>query len=85
MEFRYAIIFVQDVIKTLEFYEKVFKLKTKFIHRSKNYRELDSGSTILFYQRRNVTFYHFYPIIFKKILILLLKWSLAIEYPNKKP
>ena len=47
MKFGYTIIYVTDIEKTITFYEKAFKLKSSFIHESKQYGELDTGSTVL--------------------------------------
>ncbi len=47
MKFGYAIIYVPEVVKTIEFYEKAFGLKRKFVHESKTYAELDTGNTTL--------------------------------------
>ena len=47
MRFSYAIVYVDDVIKATEFYQKAFDLKTKFIHESNMYAELESGQTTL--------------------------------------
>jgi len=45
MEYKYTILFVDDVLKTIEMFEKAFKMKRKFVHDSKTYGELDTGST----------------------------------------
>jgi lactoylglutathione lyase len=47
MQFGYTILYVPDVIATLAFYEKAFGFKIKFIPESKQYGELDTGSTTL--------------------------------------
>ena len=47
MKFRYTIMYVEDVEKTLEFYVKAFGLQKKMIHESCDYGELDTGSTKL--------------------------------------
>lgn len=46
MKFAYTIIYVPDVLKTLEFYERAFGFKRKFVHEN-NYAELETGGTIL--------------------------------------
>lgn len=46
MKFGYIIIYVPNVEKTIEFYEKVFGFSRKFIHES-GYGELLTGDTTL--------------------------------------
>jgi len=47
MKLKYAILYVSDVPKTLEFYQKAFGFETKMLHEGKDYGELDTGETIL--------------------------------------
>lgn len=47
MRFGYTIIYVEDVTATVEFYEKCFNLKRRFIHDSGDYAEMDTGETAL--------------------------------------
>jgi len=47
MKLGYTIIYVADVIATIEFYEKAFSMKRRFIHESKLYAELETGDTVL--------------------------------------
>ena len=47
MKFNYVIIYVDNAIKATEFYEKAFGIKTKFIHESNMYAEMESGETTL--------------------------------------
>lgn len=47
MKYGYTIVYVPSVEETLEFYKKAFGFKTKFIHESKAYGELDTGETTL--------------------------------------
>lgn len=47
MQFRYTILYVDDVTKTIEFYERAFKLDRKMIHESGDYGELATGNTTL--------------------------------------
>lgn len=47
MKLNYVIIYVDDAVKATEFYQKAFGLKTKFIHESKMYAEMESGETVL--------------------------------------
>lgn len=43
----YTILYVKDVVKTVEFYEKAFGLERKFIAPGNEYGELSTGSTTL--------------------------------------
>ena len=47
MKLGYTILYVENVKKTLQFYEKAFDLKTSFIHDSGDYGELETGETKL--------------------------------------
>jgi catechol 2,3-dioxygenase-like lactoylglutathione lyase family enzyme len=46
MKFGYTIIYVPDVSASLEFFERAFGLKQRFIHES-GFGELDTGETVL--------------------------------------
>ena len=46
MKFGYTIIYVPDVLASVEFFEAAFGLKRRFVHES-GYAELDTGSTAL--------------------------------------
>jgi len=47
MKFAYTILYVQDVTRTIEFYEKAFGLERKFITPDNSYGELLVGETTL--------------------------------------
>lgn len=47
MKFGYTIIYVDDVVKTLEFYEKAFGLKRRYLHDNNKYGEVDTDGTTL--------------------------------------
>ena len=47
MKLGYTIIYVANVPETVVFYEKAFGLAVRFIHESKLYAELETGSTAL--------------------------------------
>lgn len=47
MKLNYVIIYVDNAVKATEFYEKAFGMKTKFIHESNMYAEMESGETTL--------------------------------------
>jgi lactoylglutathione lyase len=47
MKFGYTIIYVPDVLASVEFFEKAFRLKRRFVHESGDYGELDTGATAL--------------------------------------
>jgi lactoylglutathione lyase len=46
-EFKYTILYVEDVIKTIEFYEKSFGLERGFVTDEKDYGEVVTGNTTL--------------------------------------
>ena len=47
MRLNYVIIYVDDAVKAVEFYGRAFDLKTRFIHESKMYAEMETGETTL--------------------------------------
>jgi lactoylglutathione lyase len=47
IQFAYTILYVKDVVTTIEFYEKAFDFKRKFITPENEYGELATGNTIL--------------------------------------
>ncbi|MDH5233210.1 MAG: VOC family protein [Gammaproteobacteria bacterium] len=47
LTFKYTILYVENVEKTLEFFEKAFALKRSMLHESGDYAELQTGSTKL--------------------------------------
>jgi uncharacterized glyoxalase superfamily protein PhnB len=47
MKLGYTIIYVADVIKSMDFYSAAFALKVKFLHESKQYGEMATGDTTL--------------------------------------
>ncbi len=47
MKLGYTIIYVENVIETVEFYKIALGLKVKFIHESQTYGEMDTGETTL--------------------------------------
>ncbi|MEM9645790.1 MAG: VOC family protein [Planctomycetota bacterium] len=47
MRFRYTILFVSDVVGTIQFYEQAFGLEQGMLHESGDYGELATGETKL--------------------------------------
>ncbi len=47
MHLGYVIVYVQDVSKTVEFYESAFGLVRRFVHESGTYAEMETGGTSL--------------------------------------
>ncbi len=47
MKLGYTILYVEDVEKTLEFYEQAFGFSRRMLHESKCYGELETGETRL--------------------------------------
>ena len=46
MNFGYTIVYVPDVLASVEYFEKAFGMKRRFVHES-GYGEMDTGSTAL--------------------------------------
>lgn len=47
MQFAYTIVYVRDVAASLDFFERAFGLRRRFLHESGAYGELDTGGTAL--------------------------------------
>lgn len=47
MIFRYTILYVADVVASLDFYERAFALERAFLHESGDYGEVSTGETKL--------------------------------------
>lgn len=47
LRFKYTILYVDDVVATLSFYERAFGLQKKMLHEGGDYGELDTGATTL--------------------------------------
>ena len=47
MRFKYAILYVEDVTRSIEFYEKAFGLERRMIDEAGDYGELVTGATTL--------------------------------------
>jgi catechol 2,3-dioxygenase-like lactoylglutathione lyase family enzyme len=47
MKLGYVIIYTQDVVASVAFYEKAFQLTRRFVHESKQYAEMETGATAL--------------------------------------
>jgi lactoylglutathione lyase len=47
MRFGYAILYVRDVAASLDFYERAFGQRRRFVHESGEYGELETGGTAL--------------------------------------
>src|SRR5688572_26226328 len=47
LQFAYTIFYVQDVIKTIEFYEQAFGFKRTFVADTAEFGQLDTGGTAL--------------------------------------
>lgn len=54
MKLKYAILYVEDVTRSIEFYEQVFGLQRTMIHESGDYGELDTGATTLSFSSRRL-------------------------------
>jgi lactoylglutathione lyase len=58
MKLNYVIIYVADAAKAVVFYEKAFGLKTKFVHESNMYAEMDTGGTVLAFANNEMMMEH---------------------------
>ncbi len=47
IKFAYTILYVPDVIRSIQFYEQVFGFVRKFVTPEKDYAELDTGDTTI--------------------------------------
>lgn len=47
IKFGYSIVYVANVPQILDFYDRAFGFKTKFLHSEHDYGELDTGNTII--------------------------------------
>ena len=47
MQFGYTILYVEDVPKTIAFYEAAFGFVRRFVHEAGDYGELETGATTL--------------------------------------
>lgn len=47
MKFGYTILYVENVVETVGFYEKAFGFKRRFVSEGGEYGELETGSTVL--------------------------------------
>lgn len=54
MHLKYAILYVEDVTRSIEFYEQVFGLHRTMIHESGDYGELNTGATTLSFSSRRL-------------------------------
>lgn len=54
MNFSYTILYVENVVTTLDFYEKAFGFSRKYIHEAGDYGELDTGGTVLAFATREM-------------------------------
>lgn len=54
MKFGYTILYVEDVRKSVAFYQQAFELKTKFLCDSGDFGALDTGTTSLAFSSRRL-------------------------------
>jgi lactoylglutathione lyase len=47
VRFGYTILYVEDVTRSLDFYERALGLERRFLHESGDYAELETGATAL--------------------------------------
>ncbi|HEX7675950.1 MAG TPA: VOC family protein [Bdellovibrio sp.] len=54
MKYGYTILYVDDVPKTVSFYENAFGLKKLFVHESNAYAEMETGTTRLAFTAKSL-------------------------------
>lgn len=54
MQLGYTILYVEDVKRSVEFYQQAFGLASKFVHEEGDFGELDTGSTSLAFSSREL-------------------------------
>lgn len=54
MKFGYTILYVDNVVTTVSFYESALGLTRLFVHESNEYAEMDTGSTRLAFASKNM-------------------------------
>ena len=54
MQLGYTILYVEDVKRSVEFYQQAFGLTAKFVHEEGDFGELDTGSTSLAFSSREL-------------------------------
>ena len=47
MKLGYVIVYTNNVLQSVEFYEKAFGLQRRFVHESEQYAEMETGATAL--------------------------------------
>lgn len=47
MKYGYTLLYVNDVSETVDFYQRAFSLKLKFVHEQQGYAEMETGETTL--------------------------------------
>ncbi len=47
MKLKYTVLYVGDIKRAVEFYERAFGLKNRFIHESGQYAEMETGDSTL--------------------------------------
>ena len=52
--FAYTIVYVEDVAASLDFFERAFGLRRRFLHESGAYGELETGATTLSFARHDI-------------------------------
>jgi len=65
LKFGYTILYVKEVEKTVEFYERAFGLKRRFVHESKQYAEMDTGVTALSFASNELAKSNLTPVEFR--------------------
>lgn len=92
MQFKYTIIYVNDVVKTVDFYQKAFLLQLKFLHESNQYAEMQTGNTTLAFASESLSKsngLNFRPNRLNQVTsgfeIAINAGCQEVSYPQKKP
>lgn len=64
LRFGYTILYVKEVEATVEFYERAFGLRRRFVHDTKQYAELDTGATALSFASNELARNNLAPVEF---------------------
>lgn len=64
LKFGYTILYVKEVEATVEFYERAFGLRRRFVHETKQYAELETGATALSFASNELARNNLAPVEF---------------------
>lgn len=56
MKLGYINVYVDDAVRATEFCERVFGMRTRFVHESNRYDEMNSGDTVLAFAQNEMLY-----------------------------